>query len=79
MSALVLPRSQRKRCRRIGRLSAGDHFGERACWAGENQAASVVALTVCELYRLSCENLHNMVKSWPELRTELGLKGAPAA
>lgn len=46
------------------------------CWAGESQAASVVALTACELYRLSCESLHTMVKNWPELRTELGLKGA---
>lgn len=40
-----------------------------------SRSASVVALTVCELYSLKRESLQKIVVSWPELRSELKFTG----
>jgi hypothetical protein len=58
-------------CRRVGRLQAGQYFGEVACWTGERRTASVVTITSCELYCLRRDTLLSLVKEWPEISKEL--------
>lgn len=52
-------------------MVAGQYFGEFACFTGENRTASVVAITVCELYSLTRDDLNTLVDVWPEVREEL--------
>ena len=63
-------------CRRVGRLKGGQYFGEYACFTGDKRTASVIAITVCELYSLSKDDLKALVIEWPEIREELKFTGA---
>lgn len=62
--------------RRIGRLRAGQHFGERACWTGERRTASVVTITGCELHVLAQSVLMQLANTWPSVKHELRFTGA---
>jgi CRP-like cAMP-binding protein len=64
-----------QQCRRIGRLYAGQHFGEVACWTGARRTASVVTITTCELYCLSRPSLLQLVEEWPEVTHEINIMG----
>jgi CRP-like cAMP-binding protein len=63
-------------CRRVGRLQAGQYFGELACWTGARRSASVVSITPCELYRLQRSALKELARQWPEITAELHVMGA---
>ena len=54
-------------CRRIGRLHAGQQFGEMSCWTGRRREHSVVTITQAELYCLARDALLDLVQKWPEL------------
>jgi CRP-like cAMP-binding protein len=52
---------------RIATLSAGDFFGEMGMMTGEPRAATVVALSDVECYRLDKEAFHDILQRRPEL------------
>lgn len=52
---------------RIATLSAGDFFGEMGMMTGEPRAATVVALSEVECYRLDKEAFHDILQRRPEL------------
>eukprot|EP00892_Ulva_mutabilis_P003879 jgi/Ulvmu1/1863/UM012_0019.1 len=60
--------------KKLGKLLAGEHFGEVACWTGERRTASVVTITSCELYCLQRKALLHLVRLWPDLADELNFK-----
>lgn len=61
-------------CRKVGKLLAGEYFGEVACWTGDRRTASVVTVTSCELYCLQRAALLRLVDMWPDLADELKFK-----
>lgn len=61
-------------CRKVGKLLAGEHFGEMACWTGDQRTASIVTVTSCELYSLQRTALMELVKLWPDFAIELRFK-----
>ncbi|KAG1678597.1 hypothetical protein FOA52_012604 [Chlamydomonas sp. UWO 241] len=54
----------------VGALSAGESFGTYSCLLGEPRAATVLAMTYCELYCLKRADLEEVVAQWPELADE---------
>ena len=48
-------------------LAAGSYFGEYACLTGKKRTASVVALTLCELYCLTRRDYLRCLKNWPQV------------
>ena len=62
-------------CREVGELSAGECFGTYSCLLGEPRAATVVAVSFCELYSLKRSDLEEVVAQWPELADEFSTLG----
>jgi hypothetical protein len=54
-------------CRVVGKLEAGQYFGEYATMTGSERTATVVSTTFCELYSLSRAELDKLQKRYPEL------------
>jgi small-conductance mechanosensitive channel/CRP-like cAMP-binding protein len=55
----------------VGRLQAGDFFGEKSLLTGEPRGASVVAETDLEVIEIQKENLVSMLESNPRIMEEL--------
>jgi small-conductance mechanosensitive channel/CRP-like cAMP-binding protein len=52
---------------RVAVLHEGDFFGERGMMTGESRAATVIALTDVECYRLDKDAFHDILQKRPEL------------
>merc|ERR1711916_81693 len=62
--------SQDEKC--VAELSVGDYFGEAALVLSHvKRSATVRALTVCELYSLSKENLDAVLVNHPDVRESM--------
>jgi len=66
-AAIVLPPNQR-----IGTLYDGAHFGEiTLLFKGKKRIASVVALEMCEIFRLSQRDFRRVIEPYPEILEEM--------
>ena len=61
--------------REVGELTVGESFGTYSCLLGEPRAATVVALSFCELYSLKRSDLEEVALKWPELAEEFSTLG----
>ena len=55
----------------VAKLGQGDFFGERALLTGERRAATVIAETECECWRLDRDGFKDVVQKRPEIAQEL--------
>jgi small-conductance mechanosensitive channel/CRP-like cAMP-binding protein len=57
--------------KKVATLHEGDFFGEMGLMTGEPRAATIVAQTGVECYRLDKESFHEIIKSRPEIAEDL--------
>lgn len=60
----------------VARLTAGDHFGERALVNGERRNATVTATETCRVAKMMTWDFQKLVDEHPELAKRLEAKAA---
>ncbi|MBD0370268.1 MAG: mechanosensitive ion channel family protein [Pyrinomonadaceae bacterium] len=57
--------------KKVATLHEGDFFGEMGLMTGEPRAATIIALTSVECYRLDKESFHAIISSRPEIAEDI--------